>query len=100
VKRVVLSREAEQELTEDAAVYEDQRVGRGKRFAIAVRAALRMIAKHPKAATPYREVYRRKVVSRFPYVVFYREYDDRIWVAAIYNTRREPDGWLNREPEE
>lgn len=100
MKVIVLSQWAEQELAEDMATYEDQRIGRGKRFARAVRATLRAIAKHPKAATIYREVYRRKVVSKFLYVIFYREYDDRIWVAAINNAKREPDGWLDRTVEE
>ena len=100
MKPVVLSRLAEEELAADKAAYDEQRVGRGKRFALAVRSALKMIAKHPKAATPYRELYRRKVVAKFPYLIFYREYEDRIWVAAIYHAKREPDAWLNRTAED
>jgi toxin ParE1/3/4 len=38
-------------------------------------------------------------VNRFPYLVFYDESDEDIWVAAIAHERRRPDYWRNRKPE-
>lgn len=37
--------------------------------------------------------------NRFPHVIFYYEYDDHVWVAAVYHSSREPDAWMDRTPE-
>jgi toxin ParE1/3/4 len=36
------------------------------------------------------------VLQRFPYVVFYREVDDRVEVIAVAHGAREPGYWRNR----
>ena len=95
--RVEIGLEAEREFAEDALEYELQRSGRGVRFTNAVEGALEMIAKLPRSGVPYKLGYRKRVVIGFPYAIFYREYDDFVWVAAIYHGHRKPDGWLDRK---
>lgn len=41
--------------------------------------------------------FRKFVLQRFPYLVFYRELDDRIEVVAIAHGAREPGYWLKRK---
>ena len=43
---------------------------------------------------------RRFRLSRFPYIVFYLELDDTIWVAAVAHTSRRPGYWRDRQPSE
>jgi len=96
MKPLELSPEARDELDRGVLTYENQRAGRGVRFASAVRAILDLIARHPKIGSPYALSYRKRLVADFPYAVFYSEYDDCLWIAAIYHGHRKPDGWMNR----
>jgi plasmid stabilization system protein ParE len=41
--------------------------------------------------------FRKFGLQRFPYLVFYRELDDRIEVVAIAHGAREPGYWLKRK---
>jgi|GEM_PF-3582212 len=91
--RVEMGHEAELEFAGDAREYELQRSGRGMRF---TDDALEMIARLPRSGVPYKRGYRKRVVLDFPYAIFYREYDDFVWVAAIYHGHRKPDGWMDR----
>ena len=94
--RLEIGHEAEREFADDAREYELQRPGRGGRFTEAVNDALEMIARLPRSGVPYKLGYRKRVVLGFPDAIFYREYDDFAWVAAIYHGHRKPDGWMNR----
>lgn len=40
--------------------------------------------------------YRRKILTRFPYVVFFRVEDDVVEVIAVAHTKRRPGFWLDR----
>ena len=63
-------------------------------------AAIARIGRQPKASAPHGNGYRKCVFSRrFPYVIFYYEYADYVWVASVYHTSREPDAWMDRTPE-
>ena len=96
MKPLELSPEARDELDRGVLTYEEQRVGRGVRFAGAVRATLDLIGRHPLIGSPYALNYRKRLVADFPNAVFYSEYDDCLWVAAIYHGHRKPDGWMDR----
>lgn len=99
MKPVELDPEAAEELREAVDYLEARRTGYGDEFEAAVHAALDLIGRQPKAFAPYRERYRKYVIRRFGYRIFYIEFDDRVWVASISHGRREPDTWMDREPE-
>ncbi len=93
---VILTPEAEEDLAEAAAWYEDHRAGLGQDLVARVRAVLTRIADSPEL---YGEVYcgiRRAPVRRFPYGVFYRHLRDRLQVIAIFHERRDPSAWRDR----
>ncbi len=95
--RLEVGNEAELEFADDTREYENQRSGRGSRFIDAVNESLEMIARLPRSGVPYKKGYRKRVVDGFPYAIFYLEYDDFVWVAAIYHGHRKPDGWMDRK---
>lgn len=91
------SRFAEAEFEDAIGVYNAQRDGRGDRFRDAVRATVTLLRNHPKIGTPYRGVYRKRLVPNFPYLIFYAEYPDYIWIQSVYHASQQPDSWLDRE---
>jgi toxin ParE1/3/4 len=98
MKPVELDPEAAEELQEAINYLETSRPGSGEEFEQTVRAALDVIGKQPKAFSPYRGRYRKNVIKKFGYSIFYVEFDDRVWVAAFAHGKRRPDYWINREP--
>lgn len=92
--------EAEEELTEAAAYYEARRRGLGVEFIMAVDAAFSTIADAPLAFPRWRDdrSYRKYVLQRFPYLIFYTcsQLDDEVMVVAVAHAKRRPGYWLSR----
>ena len=42
---------------------------------------------------------RRYVIRRFPFIIFYLEFETLIWVVAIAHGKRKPDYWKKRKLE-
>lgn len=65
-----------------------------------VRRAINRIENDPALGARYRNSdVRFLCVSRFPYVIYYREQLDHIWIGAIAHERRRPGYWKKRKPE-
>ena len=64
-----------------------------------VETALTRIGRQPKAssAVPQWLSEVRAQPPTFPYVIFYYEYEDHVWVASVYHTSREPDTWMRSD---
>jgi toxin ParE1/3/4 len=43
---------------------------------------------------------RRYVIQRFPYIIFYADLEEFIWIVAIAHGKRRPDYWRRRQIEE
>jgi plasmid stabilization system protein ParE len=61
--------------------------------------ALQLIGETPAGCPKWNvdQRFRRAVVQRFPYLVFYRDLADRIEVVAVAHGAREPGYWLKRK---
>lgn len=97
LRRVVLP-EAEEELREALAWYEYRREGLGAEFLGVVDAAMGMAAASP-LRWPTWELdtrYRRVVLKRFPYLLFFELRADSIEFVAVAHARRAPGYWLDR----
>jgi toxin ParE1/3/4 len=58
------------------------------------------IQQNPNLGTPYKiEGVRRYAIQRFPYLIFYSELEDVIWIISIAHGKRKPDYWKNRQIE-
>lgn len=76
--------------------YESQRLGLGEDFLLILEESYAKITRTPKL---YQDIYRtvrRKLVSRFPYGIYFVIREDTIIVLAILHTKREPNIWHNR----
>ncbi len=90
----------ERELRDAMEWYEDQRVGLGAEFLAAVDAALGSIGESPErfAAWPENARFRRFVLRRFPYLVFYHLPSGEPQIVAIAHSMRRPGYWAARVP--
>lgn len=100
MKPLVINEEATEELNEAIGYYETRKRGLGVDLATNVREAFLRIQKNPEFY-PYHNQTRiqKYFVRRFPYTVFYTEFDDYIAVVAVAHQKRQPDYWKFRRPE-
>jgi plasmid stabilization system protein ParE len=93
---VLIRPEAEADIAEAYAYYEEASEGLGAEFLRAVEAALATIERTPQLyAVVHRQV-RRALLRRFPYGIFYVADGDTIVVLACFHARRNPNQWQRR----
>jgi len=71
LRNLIILPEAEQDAAQAYVWYEDQELGLGEEFLRCVDACIQSIRRSPGMYEVVHESYRRSVVRRFPYVVFY-----------------------------
>ena len=81
-----------------AIVYYESKVpGLGLDFLDCVEQALQKIRHRPQVWPPHADPrFRKYLLERFPYSIFYMERPDAIWIAAIAHAKRRPDYWKRR----
>ena len=93
---VRLRPEAEQDLADAAAWYEEQRQGLGHEFLDEVLTMLSSIAETPMMYPNVHRNTRRAVIHRFPFGVYFRVENATIVVVALMHGSRNPRHWKNR----
>jgi plasmid stabilization system protein ParE len=95
-RRLILTPEAFDDIRAARSWYEQRREGLGAAFDLALEATLmrlqRMPEAHPLVAPPFR----RAVVRRFPYEVFYRLDADTAVIVLVFHTAQDPTRALSR----
>ncbi|WP_434041654.1 MULTISPECIES: type II toxin-antitoxin system RelE/ParE family toxin [Sorangium] len=84
------------EAEEAASWYAERDPRVAARFAEEIETALNRIADTPDRWPSYRHGTRRVRLTRFPYLVVYREEPERILVVAIAHAKRKPGYWRSR----
>jgi len=93
VTRLIVLPAAEAEVAAAAEWYEDQREGLGVEYVAEVGAAFERIVAAPLSFPRWRDdrSYRRLVLKRFPYLVFYRVLETgALQVVAVAHAKRRP----------
>lgn len=93
---VEILQEAEAELNEAIAHYEDVEPGLGQRLKEEARAAILWIQDNPELPRLRLKGYRRVNLKVFPYYVAYFIWGDAIWILAVAHGRRRPEYWMER----
>jgi len=96
IKNVVLTPEAEQDITEAFTYYEENLIGLGSSFILCVDAAFQSISRNPEQ---YKKVYkniRRVLIRKFPFGIFFIEEKERIVIIAVFHAKRNPKEWKSR----
>jgi plasmid stabilization system protein ParE len=95
---LVLAPEAAWDVAEAYLWYERRRAGLGEDFLSSVDACLEGIRRRPEMYPVVHEAYRRSLIRRFPYAVFYELSGATVTVYAVFHTSRDPDKWRQRLP--
>jgi plasmid stabilization system protein ParE len=87
---------ARQDIADGFAWYEQQSLGLGLEFVRCVEATVVSIQRHPEMYPAVLASYRRALVRRFPYVIFYEVEPERIVVYAVFHCSQDPQKWKAR----
>jgi len=93
---LIIAPEAQQDVDEAYSWYEDRRYGLGEEFLGCVDACIQAICRMPELYTKVYEEYRRALVRRFPYVIFYEYADEKVVIYSIFHTSQDQKKWKNR----
>lgn len=92
MKPLLVHPQARAELDGAIAWYESQVPGLGLDFLASVEQAFQKIQQNPQAWPPHIDPrFRKYLVERFPYSIFYMERPNAIWIAAVAHAKRRPD---------
>lgn len=95
---LVVAPEAVADLDEAYAWYERQQVGRGEDFLSRVDACIQAITRFPTLHAAVHGSYRRALVRKYPYAVFYEWVNDFVTVYCVLHTAQDPGKWRRRLP--
>jgi len=88
--------EAQQDVDAAYSWYEDRRSGLGEEFLSCVDACIQTISRMPELYAKVHEEYRRALVRRFPYAIFYEYNGGKVIVYSIFHTSMDPKKWRSR----
>ncbi len=87
---------AENDISDAVAWYEKKVSGLGKRFLSSLDSAIQSISHNPEAFPKVYKEFRRYLLHRFPYSVFYSFDKNRVILFAVFHEKRHPKNWKNR----
>ena len=93
---LVVAPEAELDVAEGYIWYEKRRIGLGEEFLGSIKACLESVRRRPEMYPLVHESYRRALIRRFPYAVFYEYAQETVTVYSVFHTSRDPDKWRER----
>ena len=91
--KLSIAPEATLDLDEAYGWYECQRTGLGEEFLGCVDACVQAICRMPELHAKVYAGFRRALVRRFPYAIFYECTDGTVTVYGIFHTARDPAKW-------
>ena len=96
--RLIVAPEAAQDIAEAYEWYECRRAGLGEDFLSSVDACVQAICREPEMHGKVHENYRRGLLRRFPYAIFYECTGECVTVLSVFHTARDPGKWRERLP--
>ena len=96
--KLVVAPEAELDIAEAYVWYENRRIGLGEEFLGSVDAAIERISRNPLIHPVVHETYRRALIRRFPYAIYFEFTETTVTVYAVFHTSRDPQKWRQRLP--
>ena len=96
IAELIVASEVEQDISDVYGWYEDRRVGLGNEFVDCVDACPQRNRRQPEMHAVVYQSYRRALIRRFPYAVFYESTATQVTVYCICHTARDPEKWRHR----
>ncbi len=95
-KNLIILPQAEQDITEAYNWYQERELGLGEEFLRCIDASIQMIERNPEIYLFVHEQYRRALVRRFPYAIFYEYFEKTITVYAVFHCSQDAKKWRSR----
>jgi len=93
---LIIAPEAQQDIEEAYGWFEERRIGLGEDFLTCVDACIQNICRMPELYARVHEEYRRALVRRFPYAVFYEFTEGKVIIYSIFHMSQDPHKWRYR----
>jgi plasmid stabilization system protein ParE len=94
--RLIIRPEAESDLAQAFAWYQQQQPSLGYEFMEEASRCLQSIEERPLSFAKVKEPARRAILRRFPYALFFAVQTDLITVVAAFHMARHPDSLVPR----
>lgn len=94
--KVIFAPEVRRDIDQAYRWYEDRRRGLGEEFLDRVDASIQTVCRTPELYGKVYAEYRRVLVKRFPYSIFYGFSGDTITFYGVFHTSRDPQKWKRR----
>ena len=95
-RRLTILPQAELDVSDAAAWYEERRTGLGDEFLDELDSVLRRVIKDPLQFPPVKNHIRRALLRRFPYSVYFGVTGETVELVAVLHQHRDPRGWEKR----
>lgn len=96
MSEITILHEAEVELWDAVAYYEEKADGLGLDFETEMERSLQTICESPERWPLRQDGTRRCLTHRFPFLVVYTCQNDHVWVVAFAHCKRRPGYWAKR----
>lgn len=96
IERVSFSPEADDDIAEAYGWYEQREPGLGEEFLRSVEACLSTLRRHPLLYPVAVDEFRRALVRRFPFEIFYEVTKNEITIYSVFHCSQDPQKWRNR----
>jgi plasmid stabilization system protein ParE len=96
MRQLVFSKEAGADIKAAYRWYEAQQPGLGREFRLAVEAATSRMQRSPERFRVVSEPFRRALVRRFPFEIFFEADDERVVIYLVFHTSQDPGKWRER----
>jgi len=96
IDRVIFTEEADTDVAESYNWYERCEPGLGEDYLRCVEACILTIQRHPEIYPVVLDHFRRALVRRFPYEIFYELTADAIVVYSVFHCSQDPKKWRTR----
>ena len=93
---LVLTPEAEADISDAFLWYEACRKGLGEEFVEQAQTCMLGICRMPEMYSVELQDARRALIHRFPYSIFYRYADGTVMIQAVFHNARDPRKWQAR----
>lgn len=93
---LIIAPEVQRDIDEAYSWYEERRPGLGEEFLSCMEACIQAIIRTPEIYAKVHEEYRRALLRRFPYAIFYEHLVGKVTVYSVFHTAKDPQKWHNR----
>lgn len=99
MKRVIrLRAEAESDLRAAMAWYDNEREGLGGELLADIDSTFAEMSEGPASFSVVLPPFRRALLTRFPYAIYFRETEQSVQVFAVFHARRDPRDLQSKLP--